>query len=152
MRLAFISAIVLVFITRFRNEDNRLSFLALTTLLLSLFAILPAMSFTLVAFVIFTLGSVIVKPLYRVSAHVIDLETMETLAHTESDFYPTMILRDLSLWLWRMIGCILLLFVIMYAKGDVVTIRSGFLLMVIAPMVTLLGAFLLYRTSGRVVK
>ena len=105
------------------------------------------MSFTLVAFVIFTLGSVIVKPLYRVSAHVIDLETMETLAHRESDFYPTMILRDLSLWFWRTIGCILLFVVVKYTHEDVATIRSGFLLMVFAPMVTLFGAFLMYRTS-----
>ena len=149
---AVISALVLVFVTHFRNEGNRLSFLALTTLLLSLFAILPAMSFTLVAFVIFTLGNVIVKPLYRVSSHVIDLETMETLAHVESDFYPTMILRDISLWFWRTIGCILLLVVIAYAHEDIATIRLGFMLMVIAPMVTLSGAFLLYRTSHRVIK
>ncbi len=144
---AVISALMLVFLTRFRNEGNRLSFLALTTLLLSFFAILPAVSFTLIVFVIFTLGSVIVKPLYRVSSHVIDLETMETLAHADSDFYPTMILRDLSLWVWRMVGCSLLLIVTMYVHGDIETIRLGFLLMVAAPMLTLLGAFLLYRTS-----
>lgn len=148
---AVISAVVLLFLTRFRNEGNRLSFLALTTLLLSFFAILPALSFTLLAFVIYTLGSVIIKPLYRVSSHVIDLETMETLAHTDSDFYPTMILRDVSLWLWRIVGCIMLLVVIVYVRGDIETIRLGFLLMVVAPMVTLLGAFLMYRTfqNGR---
>lgn len=144
---ALISAATLVFLTRFRNEGNRLSFLALTTLLLSLFAILPALSFTLVFFVIYTLGSVVVKPLYRVSSHVIDLETMETLAHAESDFYPTMILRDLSLWLWRIAGCVMLLIVINHTKGDIATIRLGFLLIVLAPLITLLGAFLMYRTA-----
>ena len=149
---AVISAIMLVFLTRFRNEGNRLSFLALTTLLLSLFALLPAFSFTFVFFVVYTLGNVILKPLYRVSSHVIDLETMETLAHAESDFYPTMILRDASLWVWRMVGCALLLTVIGYAGGDVQTIRSGFLLMVVAPMITLLGAWLMYRTSRHAVK
>lgn len=149
---AVISALMLVFLTRFRNEGNRLSFLALTTLLLSFFALLPAVSFTLLAFVAFSLGSVIVKPLYRVSSHVIDLETMETLAHAESDFYPTMILRDASLWLWRMAGCASLLVVILYAKGDIATIRLGFLLMVAAPMVTLFGASLLYRTPQTTTK
>ncbi len=146
---AVISALMLVFLTRYRNEGNRLSFLALTTLLLSFFAILPAASFTLIVFVIFTFGSVVVKPLYRVSSHVIDLETMETLAHADSDFYPTMILRDLSLWLWRIAGCILLFVVSWYAKGDIATIRLGFLLMVAAPVLTLFGAFLMYRTSHR---
>ncbi len=143
---AVLSALALVFVARFRNTGNRMLFLSITTLSMALLAGLPVLSFTLVVFIVYTLGMMILKPLYRVSAHVIDLETMETLAHKESDFYPTMILRDASLWVWRVVGSLIILFVIGVVGAEEAAVRSGFGLLIISPVITLFGAMLMYRS------
>jgi hypothetical protein len=45
----------------------------------------------------------------RVSQHVIDLKTMDGMSHRASDFYPTMILRDAAIWVWRTLAALILL-------------------------------------------
>ncbi len=144
-----VSALTLIFAANFRHDGNRFAFLAITALGMSFFFVFPAVSFTLLAFSLHTLGMTILGPLYRVSGHVIDLETMERLAHEESDFYPTMIMRDVSLFVWRIVSCVALLALIAAMESEVASVRAGFFGMAFFPLVTLLGVYHMYRTFRR---
>ena len=66
-------------------------------------------SLTFAGLIVYTIGSSIIQPINRVSQHVIDLKTMDGMAHSASDFYPAMILRDVALWGWRTAAALILL-------------------------------------------
>ncbi len=146
---AILSVFILVFISRFRHSGNRMLFLAATALPMSFLAGLPVLSFSLAVFIVYTIGMMILGPLSRTARHVIDLETMETLAHKESDFFPTMIFRDFSLWVWRVIGSLLILLIIGIVSSEEKAVRFGFGLLVFSPMIMLLGAFFMYKAFRR---
>ena len=66
-------------------------------------------NFNIYWYIIFTLIGLLLNPLYRISEHVFDLKLMDTIKVKWSDFYPAMILREISLWVWRV--SILFLFI-----------------------------------------
>jgi hypothetical protein len=66
-------------------------------------------SLTFAALIVYAIANSIIQPINRVSQHVIDLKTMDGMAHIASDFYPAMILRDVALWAWRTAAALILL-------------------------------------------
>ena len=100
-------------------------------------------SLTLVTLIVYTIGTSIMQPVMRVSQHVIDLKTMDGMAHGASDFYPAMILRDVALWVWRMAAAALLLAFAGGAGTGREAISLGMYMIAGAIAVTYAGAWLL---------
>ena len=108
-------------------------------------ALFMALYYGFVAFLVFSLLALVINPLKRVSEHVIDLETMETLGREESDFFPTMVFRDAAFGVWRLIALTCFAFFIFtFGEGEV-AVRFGFVLLALSALVIYLGATLLYR-------
>lgn len=142
---AVISAVTLIALSKRRHSGNRLNFLFVTSVLSAAIMFFFTFRFDLVAFIIFSLAMVVLKPLQRVSAHVIDLETMETLGLPGRDFFPTMIFRDVALGVWRVV-CLATFAGLIFLVGEgAAAVRFGFVLLAGATMLTYLGAALLYR-------
>lgn len=141
---AVISVVALVVLSKQRHSGNRLNFLLVTSILFAAITFFLALRFDLLAFIIFSLLSVIVKPLLRVSEHVIDLETMETLGLKGRDFFATMILRDAALGFWRVLVLALFALTIFLVGEGAAAVRFGFALYAGATLLTYFGATLLY--------
>jgi len=69
-------------------------------------------NFNIFWYIIYTLILLILNPLYRVSEHVFDLKLMDTIKVKWSDFFPAMILREIPLWIWRIVIIILFIFLV----------------------------------------
>ena len=106
---ALAGALVLLAVGSRRRPENRLAILGLSSIALVSLNLMLGFSLTLVTLIVYTIGTSIMQPVMRVSQHVIDLKTMDGMAHGASDFYPAMILRDVALWVWRMAAAALLL-------------------------------------------
>lgn len=142
---AIISTFVVIVVSHHRNSGNRLRFLFITTLCSALAALLIGVWYTFAAFLIFALASIILKPLLRVSGHVIDLETMETLGRKEKDFFATMIFRDAAFGVWRIL-CLLLFALLVHLEGEgEFAVRMSFIGLAVSTLLLYYGATLLYR-------
>ena len=142
---AVISAVALLSLAKVRHSGNRLQFLRLTTIAAAAIALFMALYYGFVAFLVFSLLALVINPLKRVSEHVIDLETMETLGREGSDFFPTMVFRDAAFGVWRLIALTCFAFFIFtFGEGEV-AVRFGFVLLALSALVIYLGATLLYR-------
>jgi MFS family permease len=122
---AIAGALTLLAVGAYRHPRNRLSILGFSSFILALFNTMLGFSLTLTALIIFTVGTAIMYPIMRVSQHAIDLQTMDSVGHPKSDFYPTMIFRDLSLWLWRMVTAFAFLSASSFMSTDLQAISLG---------------------------
>ncbi len=140
---AIAGALALLAVGSRRRPENRLLILGLSSIVLVALNLMLGYSLTIVTLVVYTIGTSIMQPISRVSQHVIDLKTMDGMAHDASDFYPAMILRDVALWVWRMAAAGLLL----VFAGGVGTGREaislGMYLIAGAIVVTYAGAWIL---------
>jgi len=107
--VTFISTFLVIFIANKRNIGNRIKFMGILSVLLFINLSIFAYNFNIYGYIIFTLIALLLNPLYRISEHIFDLKLMDTIKVKWSDFFPAMILREVSLWIWRIF--ILLLFV-----------------------------------------
>ncbi len=106
---AIVGAVALLAVGAHRHQGNRLFILGVTAGVVIVLSIALGYFLTVVALIVYAVGTSVAHPLMRVSEHVIDLQTMDSVGHHESDFYPTMIFRDFSLWAWRMVAAFVLL-------------------------------------------
>ncbi len=106
---AIAGALALLAVGARRRPENRLMILGLSSIVLMVLNLMLGYSLTVITLIVYTIGTSFMQPVMRVSQHVIDLKTMDGMSHTESDFYPAMILRDVALWVWRMAAALLLL-------------------------------------------
>jgi hypothetical protein len=68
--------------------------------------------FSFFTFLIFSFISIFIQPMYRVSEYIYDLALMDNVKVNNSDFYPSMIMREVLTWIWKILSLfILLLFV-----------------------------------------
>ena len=102
--ITFISTFLVIFLANKRNVGNRVKIMWILSFLIFVNISIFAFNFSLIWYIIFTLLAIILNPLYRVSSHVFDLKLMDTIKVSESDFYPTMILREFSLWIGRILA------------------------------------------------
>jgi hypothetical protein len=72
----------------------------------------------LIGYIIFLLVSLIIAPLYRVSEHVYDLATMDNVKTNSSDFYPAMVMREVILWIGRLIAFIFVVALFYYYDNN----------------------------------
>ena len=140
---AFAGALALLAVGSRRRPENRLAILGLSSIALISLDLMLGFSLTLVTLIVYTIGTSIMQPVMRVSQHVIDLKTMDGMAHGASDFYPAMILRDVALWVWRMAAAALLLAFAGGAGTGGEAISLGMYMIAGAIVVTYAGAWLL---------
>ena len=140
---ALAGALVLLAVGSRRRPENRLAILGLSSIALISLNLMLGLSLTLVTLIVYTIGTSIMQPVMRVSQHVIDLKTMDGMAHGASDFYPAMILRDVALWVWRMAAAALLLAFAGGAGTGREAISLGMYMIAGAIAVTYAGAWLL---------
>ncbi len=140
---AIAGALALLAVGARRRPDNRLLILGMSSIVLVSLNVMLGLSLTIVPLIVYTIGSSVMQPVMRVSQHVIDLRTMDGMAHVESDFYPAMILRDVALWVWRMAAALILLALAGDAGTGQEAISLGMYLIAGAIAVTYAGARLL---------
>jgi hypothetical protein len=126
-----------------RRPENRLAMLGASSIFLISLNLMLGYWLTPLSLVVYTIGTSIVQPVMRVSQHVIDLKTMDGMSHSESDFYPTMILRDVALWVWRMVAALILLALTAAAGPGQEAISSGMFSIAGAIAITYFGARIL---------
>lgn len=102
--LAIISSFVIVHISYRREKSDNFKYYAFFTVLIALNYFLLNFYLSFIGFVVFSLLLLLLIPLHRVSEHIYDLETMDNVKHENNDFYPTMLFREILLWLWRILG------------------------------------------------
>lgn len=144
---AVLSAVVLIGLSKHRHSGNRLRFLFITSMCSAAIALFLALRFDFAAFIIFSLLSVVLRPLLRVSEHVIDLETMETLGLKGRDFFATMVLRDAALCFWRVLVLVCFATIIFFVGEGAPAVRLGFTMLAGATLLTYFGATLLYKKA-----
>ncbi len=145
---AIFSAACILIVARYRTQQNRLAMYGVTTVGLVLAVLWFGYAFTFVALIIYTVVDGVLSPVMNVSSHVIDLNSME-IGRKESDFYATMLLRDFSLWVWRVAGGLLFLCVINLFGADKIVLSVGLYLLAGAFLLTYTGAFLLLKIRPR---
>lgn len=145
---AIFSTFCVLYIAKHRTTDNRLQILGVATVLLAGVTILYGYLFGLVTLIVYTIAYGILSPILRVSVHVIDLETMESIGRKESDFYATMLLRDLSLFVWRILGGFMLLGLLHFFTGERDFIAVGLYLVAFSLLTTFGGAYLLLQSRN----
>ncbi|MES2135307.1 MAG: MFS transporter [Patescibacteria group bacterium] len=145
--LGLFSAVCVLMVAHHRTSENRLLIFGIMTLIMVLTTVWFGAVFTFIALVVYTIIESIVAPLLRVSIHVTDLKTMESMGRENSDFYATMILRDLSLWFWRMLIGVIFLGIITLLHSEKEMLVAGLYLLAFSSALTFIGARLLLKTN-----
>ena len=127
----------------YRNKENRIFLFGLSVVGISILTVMLGSYLTLLALIIFTIGNAILSPIMDVSDHVVALQTMESIGRSNKDFYATMILRDFSLWVWRMVAGVLLLVVSYFYTSTSNTITVGLYFLAASLLLSFVGAKIL---------
>lgn len=137
---AIAGALALLAVGARRRPENRLFIFGLSSLVLVALNLMLGLSLTFATLVMYTVGTTIVQPIMRVSQHVIDLKTMDGMSHHASDFYASMILRDVALWVWRTAAALILLAFAGDGRTGEDAISIGMVLIAGAIVINYLGA------------
>ena len=112
--LALMSMFVVMHFSLKRHTENRLHYLATLSVLLFINFLIFSLYFSVIFFLIFSFVLIFLESLYRVSEHTYDLSLMDNVKTPTSDFYPSMLLRELVLYMGRILILILLLLLFLY--------------------------------------
>jgi MFS family permease len=146
---ALFGAVCVLIFSQYRTTKNRLLILGFSTLALAVANVLFALHISLITLMAYGVAGAILWPMVRVSIHVTDLHTMESIGRRGRDFYPTMIFRDASMWLWRMTGAGLLLGAAVLFLQQKEVLSVGLVLYAISLVIVFLGARLLLKAMER---
>lgn len=141
---AIFSAVCILAVAHYRTQSNRLRIYGLTTLGLTIAISVLSYLFSFTGLIIYTLLEGIFTPLNNVSSHVVDLASME-IGRKNRDFYATMILRDLSLWFWRMLSGIVFLLALQFLPNERAYLSFGLYLLAAGLACTYCGAYFLVK-------
>jgi hypothetical protein len=145
--LAAFSAVCVLVLATVRTEKNRVPILATASVLLAASTALVGLEFTLTVFVLYSIALGVLNPIISVSAHVIDLQTMESIGRPKADFYATMLLRDFSLWVWRFAAALLFFVALSFGLEGDTLLSFGLYFTAIVLLLRLLGAVVLVRST-----
>ncbi len=141
---AIFSAVCILAVAQYRTQSNRLTIYGLTTLGLTVAISTLSYLFSFVGLITYTVLEGVFTPLNNVSSHVVDLASME-IGRKDSDFYATMILRDLSLWFWRTLSGIVFLLALQFLPNEKAYLSFGLYLLAAGLVFTYLGAYFLVK-------
>lgn len=143
--VSILTILIVLVLGHYRNDHNRLLLYGVSSFGISLILVLLGYHLTFYVLVIVTIINTILTPIMQVSDHVISLQTMESIGRVGRDFYATMILRDFSLWFWRMIIAFVLLFLSTKIQDTATVISLGLYMLAACVLLSFVGAFLLVR-------
>ena len=144
---AVLSAFMVMFFSKKRHPKNRLQFLFYTSMIAGCATFFFALFFHLYVFIVYSLALLLLVPLLRISAHVIDLETMDALPREGKDFYSTMVLRDVALWFWRIVSLLTLAVIILIFGDGETAVRIALFGYALAHILGYIGASRLTQRS-----
>jgi MFS family permease len=147
--IAILSSVLILILGKYRDKGNRFIFLCVATILGSVFLYLLGYYMSSTILVIYAIASLFLDPIKDVSNHVISLQTMESIGRRGKDFYATMILRDFSLWVWRMVIGVLLLYTSTLIADPSLMIKIGIFAIIAVEYITVLGAYILLKTLNK---
>ena len=148
---AVLSALCVLAVARYRNTKNRLFIYGVTVLGIAASVVWLGYAFTFLALIVYTVVDATLSPVMGVTTHVVDLSAMEVGRH-DADFYATMILRDFFLWIWRSLGGLVLLCLVVLAGGLANrSLSFGLYALAGAYLLTYFGAYLFTRLHHSVV-
>lgn len=145
---AVLSTFLIVILGHYRNIGNRIFLFGVSAIGISGLTIYLGYSLTFTALIMFTVLGAILQPIMKISEHVVSLQTMENIGRSNKDFYATMILRDFSLWFWRMIVGFFLLFVCQFLPSTHDKLSLGLYLLATMVFLTFIGARVLVTKMG----
>lgn len=116
--ISILSTIILVFLAHKRTQNNRVQIMGYLSLLLAVNYVIFVGNFNIYGFFVYTLIGIVVWPLFRVSEHVYDLQIMDSIKLEGSDFFPAMILREVLLWIGRVIVMGIVLYISLASDLD----------------------------------
>lgn len=138
-----LSVFLILILGQYRNKGNRILLFGLSTFGISVLLLFLGSQLTLFTLIVFTIGNAILLPILQVSDHVVSLQTMETIGRSKKDFYATMILRDFSLWVWRMVAGLMLLTISYLYTSTSHTVTIGLYFLAGSLIVSFVGAKIL---------
>ena len=130
-----ISTFVIIFISSKRKRNNRIKIMWILSVLLLLNLIIFIFNFSIYGYIFYTLVALILLPLYRISEHVFDLKLMDTIKVKWSDFFPSMILREISLLSWRITILLFFIYLTINWTKDIFIIKTWLFLIWIFLMI-----------------
>lgn len=116
--LTLIWTLLIIYLSKKRELDNRFKFFLVMTLLSVLNFLVLWFAFYSIIFVIFSLILIILTPIQEISWHVYNLTMMDSIKTSDNDFYPAMILREVVLWIWRIWILLITAWIILYFNLD----------------------------------
>ncbi len=127
--LTILSTYVVINLSSKRNKNTRLKYFFIISILIFISNITLWLYFSLSIFVFFSLATILLSPIFRVSEHVYDLELMDYIKTDDNDFYPAMIMRDFVTWIWRILALIILYILLESSTIDTINILKSWLIL-----------------------
>ena len=130
--MGVISFFIITFLSHIRHKDNRIKIM-----LYGVIGIVIGYSFLFMSpifpytYIVYSLCMVVVRPVFRVSEHTIDLYSVELIKGKQKCFFPSLLYRDFMLWISRIISMILIIFIAYMFNNDLVAVQFGVLLLAI---------------------
>jgi YQGE family putative transporter len=147
--LALFSAVCVLILSSYRTVTNRFQFLGVSSIGLAVLTAGLGFHLEFSSLILYGLFGAVLWPAVRVSIHVLDLQTMESMGRSGKDFYATMIFREILLWGGRMLGGIVLVGVSMAAHPEKSLLASGLYLCAASLIIVYVGAWSVMRSVGR---
>ncbi|MDD3302757.1 MAG: hypothetical protein PHN31_04310 [Candidatus Gracilibacteria bacterium] len=144
-----LSTIIIILFSSIRKKDNRLSIMFYTSILIFINLIIFIFNFNFIGYIIYSMISLVLNPMFRVSEQVFDMKLMDTIRASGSDFYPAMIFRELCLWIGRMISIIILIIFITLGYDVDVIIRIGLFFTGLFIFMTSISVFLHFKFDDK---
>jgi hypothetical protein len=141
---ALVSAFCVLGASLLRRPDNRLLFFGITSVGMAVVYALFAYTFSLWSLVVYSVASGVLGAVLGVTQHVMDMDVMDT-GRKETDFFPTLILRDFFLWVGRFLTAIAFIVALTFVQSDLGALSLGLYMIAGALVVSFLGAVIFVR-------
>lgn len=149
--VSLFAVMLIIVLGKFRHKGNRMALFGVSAIGVGVLLTFLGYNMTFISLVIFTIGNTILAPIMQVSDHLVSLSTMESIGRSGKDFYATMLLRDFSLWFWRMLGGGLFLLVSLIVVEQRTILSFGLYMLASMTILSFIGASLLVKRMRVVV-
>jgi MFS family permease len=128
--LGIVSVVAVLVLSHVRHPENRLRLMLQTIMLfLAAYAILFFFDASPIVYVVYALIVVVLKPILRVSEHVIDLYSVDMLKADGMSFYPGLLLRDFVLWIGRIVVPAAVAWLTVLIANDALLLKASIVLL-----------------------
>jgi hypothetical protein len=133
----------------FRTRETRIFYLAIGFCSIGVAAILQGIFFTIPFLILFTIIERTLLPLGAVSLHALALFSIERMSSDAAPVYTSMLLRDLSLWVWRLVAVCIVMLVSSITTFFANPLQGAAVLYGCAALFLFYTGMLLHRTRGK---